>query len=174
MHWTQSLKSRGFRQTELLEEVEAWKEENGPFRSLEKRYPPGAADIRKVFVGDEQLKKARERERDRGDYDDGEREWERERRLDWDDRRDEPYWKRKRNEERERDDRRDDRNDRRKEPSSKHERQEDINRSEDNYRPSKTSDADWRALERDKNVPKEFLQPPPKSYTCNRCGGKGM
>ncbi|TVY42128.1 putative RING finger protein [Lachnellula occidentalis] len=49
MHWVQSLRSRGFLEHELISEVNAWKEENGPFRSVEKRHLPNAKNIMKVF-----------------------------------------------------------------------------------------------------------------------------
>jgi hypothetical protein len=137
LHWAQSLRSRGFRQSELISEVNTWKEENGPLRSFERRYPPMPSDIRRAF-GDENQpstpnrfelydeRKYRERERDR----DRDRNWD--------------------------------------------ERREDSSRKEDRYRPSKTSKSDWVLSKSDPTIPKEFLQPPPKNYICNRCGEKGM
>ncbi|TVY35153.1 putative RING finger protein [Lachnellula subtilissima] len=129
MHWVQSLRSRGFRENELISEVNAWKEENGPFRSVEKRYPPTSKDIMKVFGnGNEPLVPVDERrylERERP------RAWERP----WD------------------------------------ERREESSRKEDRYRLSKEAkEARWLLRDVSRDL---YQEPPPKSYTCNRCGEKG-
>ncbi len=61
LHWTQSLSSRGFRESEIIRTVEDWKEANGPFRSINKRYLPTPKDIGLAF--DEMEKKYRREER---------------------------------------------------------------------------------------------------------------
>jgi hypothetical protein len=63
LHWTQSLRSRGFRESEIVATVEDWKDANGPFRSQCRRYPPSPKDIGKAF--DEVEKKYRGDNKDR-------------------------------------------------------------------------------------------------------------
>jgi hypothetical protein len=63
LHWTQSLRSRGFREYEIVAAVEDWKDANGPFRSQWRRYPPSPREIGRAF--DEAMEKSRERERER-------------------------------------------------------------------------------------------------------------
>ena len=131
MHWVQSLRSRGFRENELILEVNAWQEENGPFRSVEKRYPPTSKDIMNVFGdGNEPLVPVSERK-----Y----LERERARERPWDERREESI------------------------------------RKENSYRLSKEAkeakEARWLLRDVSRNP---YQETPPKSYTCNRCGEKGM
>jgi hypothetical protein len=63
LHWSQSLKSRGFQAHEIIADVEDWKDrmkkERGPFRSYERRYPPAPADIRRAFEDGEKEKENR-------------------------------------------------------------------------------------------------------------------
>jgi hypothetical protein len=61
LHWTQSLRSRGFLESEIIRTVEDWKEANGPFRSKDRRHPPTPRDIGMAF--DEMEKKYRGDER---------------------------------------------------------------------------------------------------------------
>jgi hypothetical protein len=61
LHWAQSLRSRGFLESEIIRAVEDWKEANGPFRSKDRRYPPTSRDIGMAF--DEMEKKHRGDER---------------------------------------------------------------------------------------------------------------
>lgn len=135
MHWVQSLRSRGFRQNEIISEVNAWKEENGPFRSLEKRHPPTPKDIMKVFGdADELLDPLDER-----------RSLARERALDrtWNERREDSIRK-------------------------------DIRIAKDPKEP-KSARGVSTLSRRDGNASRDpYQEPPPKSYTCNRCGEKGM
>jgi hypothetical protein len=63
LHWAQSLRSRGFRESEIVATVEDWKDANGPFSSQWRRYPPSPKDIGKAF--DEMEKKYRGDDRDR-------------------------------------------------------------------------------------------------------------
>jgi len=53
MQWSQSLRARGFTESDLGERIKEWKEQwqekNGPFRSSERRYPPMPADIARGF-----------------------------------------------------------------------------------------------------------------------------
>lgn len=53
LHWAQSLRSRGFREDELIREVNMWKDrhekENGAFRSKTNRYPPGTREISNAY-----------------------------------------------------------------------------------------------------------------------------
>lgn len=49
MHWAQSLASRHFTQEEVIDEVNRWKRDNGPFSSNPYRYPPNEGEIRKAF-----------------------------------------------------------------------------------------------------------------------------
>lgn len=51
LHWAQALKHRGFGEIELINEVDKWKEANGPFRSYTRRYPPMPREIAKAFEG---------------------------------------------------------------------------------------------------------------------------
>jgi len=66
LHWSQSLRTRGFRASDIIADVEDWKDqmkrERGPFRSYERRYPPMPADIRRAFDEDEGV---RDREKDK-------------------------------------------------------------------------------------------------------------
>jgi hypothetical protein len=61
LHWAQSLRSRGFLESEIIRTVEDWKEANGPFSSQDRRYPPTPKDIGMAF--DEMEKKYRGDER---------------------------------------------------------------------------------------------------------------
>lgn len=63
LHWAQSLRSRGFREYEIVAAVEDWKDANGPFRSEWRRYPPSPKEIAKAF--DEMMERTRESERER-------------------------------------------------------------------------------------------------------------
>lgn len=67
LYWTQSLRSRGFREFEVVAAVEDWKDTNGPFRSRWGRWPPSPKDITKAFdlEMDRTREHARERSRDR-------------------------------------------------------------------------------------------------------------
>jgi hypothetical protein len=65
LHWTQSLRSRGFRETDIVTAVEDWKEANGPFHSWWRRYPPTPKDIFKAFDEMRSSEKKIELDRDR-------------------------------------------------------------------------------------------------------------
>ncbi|KAG9231620.1 hypothetical protein BJ875DRAFT_406612, partial [Amylocarpus encephaloides] len=47
--WGQSLRSRGFKEYEVIREVELWKEGKGPFSKIEGRPPPVSSDLYKSF-----------------------------------------------------------------------------------------------------------------------------
>ena len=52
LQWSQALRTLGFRESEIVSEVNKWKEVNGPFKSSNKRYtryPPMPADIKRAF-----------------------------------------------------------------------------------------------------------------------------
>lgn len=49
LHWTQALRSRGFSESELLENMAQWKLKYGPFRSKSRRFPPSSKEISKAF-----------------------------------------------------------------------------------------------------------------------------
>jgi len=55
-HWAQALRSRGFTESELVREVNSWKEiqleRNGPFRSWMHRDPPMPKDIARAYAND--------------------------------------------------------------------------------------------------------------------------
>lgn len=68
LHWTQSLRSRGFREYEIVAAVEDWKDANGPFQSQWRRYPPRPKEIAQAFDPEmertRQMERVRTRERD--------------------------------------------------------------------------------------------------------------
>jgi hypothetical protein len=61
LHWTQSLRSRGFLKHEIIRTVEDWMEANGPFPLKDRRYQLTPKDIGMAF--DEMEKKYRGDER---------------------------------------------------------------------------------------------------------------
>jgi hypothetical protein len=67
LQWSQSLRSRGFRESEVVYEMKKWKEANEPFRPFTRRYPPMPADIERAYRDEPTSLKARDkmRERDR-------------------------------------------------------------------------------------------------------------
>lgn len=65
LQWSQSLRSRGFRESDVVYEVKKWKEANEPFRSFTRRYPPMAADIERAYRDVPTTLKARDKTRER-------------------------------------------------------------------------------------------------------------
>jgi hypothetical protein len=72
LHWAQALRSRGFKESNLVSEVSKWKEENVPFAGSNKRQPPSKEDIAKAYVDGSDGRSYEERDR-------SDRSWESER-----------------------------------------------------------------------------------------------
>ncbi|KAG4438724.1 hypothetical protein IFR05_005804 [Cadophora sp. M221] len=143
MHWAQSLAARKFSVEEVVDEVERWKSDNGPFNAKPYRSPPTEGEIRKAFEGDPKAHSERKTEKMGDSYrPESRREKERERRME------------------SRDEERESRRERRVEESSWRDR-----KIEDSWR---ESPKDKRHVEKAK-----FDGPPPPNYICNRCGEKG-
>ncbi|KAL5316708.1 hypothetical protein ACEPPN_015758 [Leptodophora sp. 'Broadleaf-Isolate-01'] len=145
MHWAQSLASRRFSVEEVVDEVERWKSDNGPFNAKPYRSPPTEGEIRKAFEVDPKTHPDRKTE-NMGDSYRPESRREREREREWG-----LGWSRV--------EERGSRREKSVEESSWHER--------------KIEDS-WRESPRDKrHVDKtKFDGLPPPNYICNRCGEK--
>jgi hypothetical protein len=65
MHWAQSLKSRGFREREVIDELTKWKDANAQQRSKNNRYLPSGKDIMDAFAEPKRKVPSADRKRDR-------------------------------------------------------------------------------------------------------------
>ncbi|EPE31428.1 hypothetical protein GLAREA_12731 [Glarea lozoyensis ATCC 20868] len=49
IHWVQSLRARGFKEGDLINEIRIWKERSGPLIEVYGRQPPGSRDVEKAY-----------------------------------------------------------------------------------------------------------------------------